>query len=848
MTHRLLRTPGRTLPVMITVVAVLGTATAAVALAPSRLVGPRPNGRAVTSQGYFVTPAGDQTTVGNLPLATALSPDGRALLVVNAGQGTQSVQVLDTRTSAVVQTIPYASPAAVYGGVAFSPDGTAAYVSGGGSNVIHRYAVAGGRLTEGSPIALPTVSPSTGVKVNMFPAGLAVTPDGRRLLVADQLADAASLVDVTTGAVTTASVGHRPYGVALSGDGATAYVADQGGETLDVLDVAGAAPVVRAQLRVGTHPNKVLLSPDGSTLYVSNGDSDSVSVVDTGTLQVARTLDLRPYRDAQVGSNPTALALSGDGRSLYVAASGNNAVVVLDVGTGRQAGLVPVGWYPTALAVADGRLWVANGKGLGAGPNDGPGHPDPTSSGPRAEDQYIGSMIRGTVSAVREPAPGEQLAKWTAAVVRNNDVEAGGAVRTSGRSTVVPRRVGQDSPIKHVIYVVKENRTYDQVLGSLGKGNGDPSLNLFGEESAPNARQLSREYTTFDNFYADAEVSANGWNWVTAANSNPFSEQQWPANYSRRGAPYPSENSDPAIVPNRDVTDGYIWNRLAEAGKSFRNYGFYVSQDATGANVATDATLQAGTNPAYRGYDLACPDSSGTFVPLKPTCGRPRVDVWLDDFRAAEQSGQLPAVQFVRLPSDHTAGTRPGSPTPRAYVADNDLALGRLVEAVSNSKFWDSTAIFVTEDDAQNGPDHVDAHRTLALAISPYTRTGRVDSHFYDTAAMLRTMELFAGIGPLTQFDAYATPMNPAFVDKPDPTPYTLRVPTTPLDAVNPPAPATAGAARTVQLLDKEDQIDEKSFNQEIWQSVRGAGSVVPVPQHHVIGAGARPADPTEAE
>ena len=833
----------RVLTAVVAAALLVPPAGAALALAArGRPAGPRADGTAVLPVGYRVTPAGDRVTLGNMPLDSAVSPDGRQLVVVNAGQGTQSVQVVDVATRTLVQTLPYVRPSAVYAGVAFSPDGSRLYVSGGGTNVVHSYAVAGGRLTEGTPITLPTTAPGGG-SVNLFPAGLAVTPDGAKLVVADQLGDAVSVVTLATGAVSTVAAGHRPYGVTLSRDGRTAWVADQGGTTVETVDVSGSAPVVTGTVAVGTHPARSVLSADGRTLYVANGESDSVSVVDTAARRVVRTLSLAPYRGAAIGSNPDALALGPDGRTLYVANAGNNDVAVLDLRSGRVRGMVPVGWFPTGVHVVGGRIWTASGKGLGAGPNDGPNHPDPYATTPTAENQYSGSMQLGLLTALRVPGPAE-LARLSAQVVRNNDFDERGGVRTGGPAgapgrSAIPSRPGAPSPIKHVIYVVKENRTFDQVFGDLGRGNGDPSLRLFGDESAPNTRELARRFATFDNFYADAEVSAGGWNWSTAANSNAFAEQQWPANYSGRRGIYSSENSaEPALVPNERTDDGYVWQRLARAGISFRNYGFYVNTAAGNVNTGTDAVLDAHTNHDFRGYDLSCPDSAGTFTPLRADCGRPRIDVWLDDFRAAERSGDLPAVQFVRLPNDHTAGTRAGSPTPRAYVADNDLALGRLVDAVSHSRFWSSTAILVTEDDAQNGPDHVDAHRTLALAVSPYTQRGSLDSTFYSTASMLRTLELVAGIGPLTQFDAYATPMSAAFTGRPSFAPYTARVPTTPLGEVNS-AAAPLAAVSAAQDLSVEDRIDERAFNEAIWQSVKGAGSPMPAPRH---AAGA-PAD-----
>ncbi|MGW0879659.1 beta-propeller fold lactonase family protein [Streptomyces sp. NPDC002671] len=734
-----------------TAVLATGAAVALAAVGGQGTAGPKGDGTAVTPVGYKVTPAGHQVQLGNLPLNAVLSPDKSMLLVSNAGQGTQSLQVVDPADSEVVQTISYPSPQAVFTGLAFSPDGKRAYASGGGREIIHTYDVSGGRLTETTPIKLPTKNPD-GQAVNMYPAGLAVTPDGQRLVVADRLADAATVVNLADGSMSTVAVGHAPYAVALAEDGKTAFVTNQGGDTVSVLDLSGSAPVVSTTVKVGTHPNAVVADAGQHTLYVANGDSDQVSVIDVATRKVTRTISLAPYPNAPVGSNPDALALSGDGRRLYVANSGNNDLAVIDLKTGRTAGLIPTAWYPTAVVPLDDKLYVTNAKGLGAGPNNGPGYPNPTSTSPQSPDQYSGSMIKGTLSAIPLDGGWKQLERWTRTVVLNNGFEDGNSPRAVG--AVVPRRVGERTPIKHVIYVVKENRTYDQEFGSLGRGNGDGSLNLFGDDSAPNARALQRKFVTLDNFYADAEVSAQGWNWTVAANSNPYSEEGWPANYSGRNHSYPSENGDPAIAPNKDPEHAYIWQRLGDKGVSFRNYGFYVNTDASGKSVAADPVLNAATDHDFGPYNLSCPDSAGTFTARSKTCGGPRIEEWKKEFAQYEQNGSLPAFEMVRLPNDHTSGTRAGMPTPQAYVADNDWALGQLVDTVSHSKYWKSTAIFVTEDDAQNGPDHVDAHRTISQVISPYTQTGRVDSTFYSTASMVRTIELLLGLRPMTQFDA----------------------------------------------------------------------------------------------
>jgi hypothetical protein len=441
-------------------------------------------------------------------------------------------------------------------------------------------------------------------------------------------------------------------------------------------------------------------------------------------------------------------------------------------------------------------------------------------------------MIKGTLSSFEAPTA-DQLEKATDEVRNNNRPE-------NAKGEVVPRQPGGDTPIKHVIYVVKENRTYDQVLGSLGKGNGDPSLNLFGDDSAPNTRDLARRFTTIDNFYADAEVSANGWNWVTQANSNPYAEQMWPAGYSGRKAPYPSESNDPENAA-QNPDNSYIWQRLTKAGVSYRNYGFFTNNTATGATAA-DPVLDAHTDHSYHG-GLACPDAPDTFSPQASDCGPPRVDEWAKEFQASVGADKVPAVQFVRLPNDHTQATKSGAPTPQAYVADNDYALGKLVDTVSHSAAWKETAIFVTEDDAQNGADHVDAHRTLGLVISPYTQTGKVDSTFYSTASMVRTIGLIAGIQPLTQFDAYATPMSASFTANPNTAPYTAIRPSYDMKAING-ASAPMAQQFSEQDTTKVDQINEQEFNEAIWKSVKGNEAAVPQEQHNVIGSAPTGSDP----
>jgi acid phosphatase len=809
------------------------TGMAGTAPAPDRPFAPGPrDGTAITSNGWFLTPAGKQVTLGDKPYGMALSPDGKTLVVSNDGQSTQSLMVLDRASGGMLQTIRYDAPEALFLGVAFSPDGTHVYASAGGNNKIRVYTVDGQKLTETAPLQLP--SQIDGTAINLFPAGLAVSADGGRLYVADNLGDRASVIDLASGNVlANLPVGHNPYTVVLSHDGKSAYVSNWGENTVSVIDTSTLQ--VTTTIQVDTHPSAMTLNPVNNELYVANSDSDTVSVIDTTTNLVLGRIGLAPYPDAKEGSSPDALTVSADGRTLYVANATNNDVAVASLQPAatqndKVVGLIPTAWYPTGLALSpDGAtLYVLNAKGEGAGPNsDGP---NPTLNPSSSADQYIGSMIRGSMSIVNVPDT-NQLQKYTAQVIQNNGFDEGSSVRLAGtpQEHVIPLRPGDPTPIKHVIYVVKENRTYDQVLGSLAKGNGDPGLNLFGDDSAPNQRELARRFVTLDNFYADSEVSADGWNWATGALANTYVQKNWPANYSSpgRNRPYDFEGGNSATSPGSNPADAFIWNKLDDAHIDFRNYGFRVF----GGQVAdTDPRLAAKTDFNFQGYDLSKPDSySNLLGSTQPT----RIAEWLKEFNQYEANSNLPAVEFVRLPNDHTSGSRAGAPTPQAYVADNDWALGQLVEAVSHSKDWMSTAIFVVEDDAQNGPDHVDAHRTIAQVISPYTQTGQVDSTFYSQVSMLRTIELIVGLAPMTQYDAAATPMLNSFSDTRNRRPYTAIKPAQSLlDQKNlAPAPPPGGHVNDPYDWSMADQVPEQVLNQMIWQSVRGQNSQMPTPK-----------------
>jgi len=784
----------------------------AAALATRALLaaGPMSDGTGVTPEGWKITPAGAQTPVGGGPLAVAVTPDGDRVLVEDAGYGPHALVVLDAHTGKVLQTFPGAEDGTrgYYLGLVISRDGRAAYASDGAGSAIHRFAISRGALTEGREIPLTA---------GTWPAGLALSDDGTRLHVAGNLTDDLLTVDLPSGKVSgDVAVGHLPYGVALSPDGRRAFVTSWGGNTVTVVDLDRGRVV--ASPTVGSHPSAVVGNPARGEIYVANTDSDTISVLDARSAAVLRTIDLRDGRSAAPGKSPDDLAVTKDGGTLFVASAGFNQIDVValaarggtrDSASDHLLGAIPTGWYPSGVALdprAGDTLFVINMKGLGIGPV--------------APDQYIGDLLQGTLSRIALPEPA-RLAAYTREAESNlsyavEDVRDREAADSQGARSVVPARIGHPTPIRHVIYVMKENRTYDQVLGDLDRGNGDPHLAIFGRSVTPNQHELARRFVTFDNFYCDGEVSADGWTWSSAANANTYNQKNWPLDYGSAGRLYDFGgfgDAETAAFPGNDPTESFLWDRLSAKGISYRNYGFFVN----GAPVEVDASmvhLRGKTSLTYPGWDLDVPDQA-------------RVDDWLREFRRFEQQRAMPTVQFVYLPRDHTVGTSPGEPTPAAMVADNDLALGRLVEAVSASAFWRDTVIFVLEDDAQDGPDHVDGHRTVAQVISPYTQTGKVDSTFYSTVSMLKTMELIVGVAPLTAFDARATPMCAAFSTHPDLAAYRSLTPEISLTEVS--AADAPLAARSARLdFSRPDSADPRVLNLAIWQSVRGGRSVPP--------------------
>ncbi len=804
---------------------------AVAALAPSFLIaservvpGTLPSGEVQLPNGRMLTPTGIQAPVASYPFALAVVPGGSRLVVASTGAADQALQLLDAKTGKLLHSVAVRRS---WLGLALSADGTRAYLAGAKEKKVHVFRIENDRFVAEPAILVTT--PEDGKK-DALPSGLAVSPDGKTLFAARVLSDDVAKIDLAAGkVVATFTVGKHPYRPVFSPDGKTLAVTNWGGASVSILDPATGAILMTIQTE--DHPTDAVFSRDGRSLFVAEANRNRVAAIDVAAGKVVRQIAVAlgpdgpgsPSADLLPdGSTPNALALSPDGRTLFVANADDDAVAVVEIGkdlaASRAAGFIPSGWYPAALGLSpDGKtLFVANGKGSGSRPNakDGPVPTRPYKGTPPGHVE----RLPGSVSIVPLPSK-KELQALTVRAYANRKPAARGA-SPARPSAVIPARAGEASPIKYVVYVIRENRTYDQVLGDLPNGNGDSSLVLFGRDVTPNAHALADEFILLDNFYADAEVSADGHNWSMAAYATDFVEKVWPLEYAGNGWSYVFEGDEPNAAP----TAGYLWDAAAKAGVSLRNYGEFLGIGAespeekyTGRFEGKGENLAPYTCPFFPGFDLEILDNF-------------RVDLWLKEFREFQKKGEMPRLQIVRLGNDHTAGTRKGALTPKAYVADNDLALGRLVEALSKSKFWKETAVFVVEDDAQNGSDHVDAHRTVAFVISPYTRRGgAADSTLYSTTSMLRTMELILGLSPMSQHDASATAMSNAFTGTPDLTPFRHRPSQVPLYETNP-VGAPMQALLETWDFSREDAVPDIAFNEAIWKSVKGEEVPMPSP------------------
>ncbi|MGI8988127.1 MAG: alkaline phosphatase family protein [Bryobacteraceae bacterium] len=781
--------------------------------APREQVGPLPSGGFLLNSGWRLQPAGKQVPVDTLPMSSAVSRDGRFLLILNGGYNPPSISVIDIASTRELSrtNVPDA-----WLGLAFSPKGDFVYVGGGSRAAVYEFSFQSGVLqaTRTFPVAAEAKRTNRD-----FIGDVAVTPDGRLIYAADLFHDSLVVINPQSGRVIERfATGRRPYRILFHPDGKSFFVSSWTDGVVSRYQTEGGSSM--GNVRLGPHTTDMAWVPTANAqirLFVAAANSNniySVAVPESSEMRRLETINLAMTPRQPVGMTPSALGLSTDGKRLYVACSDANAIAVVDVSPDHSGvlGFIPTGWYPTAVReLADKRIVVLNSRGLRSYPN--PNGPNPLRKptvphvgGPALE--YVGRIQTGSISFIDQPSDSD-LAKYSETTLANSPY------RDSKLDAPVPPSL---SKIKHVIYIVKENRSYDQVMGDVKTGNGDPSLVLFGEQITPNEHKLAREFVLLDNFYVNSDVSADGHNWSTAAIAADYVQKMWPNSYASRRKLYDYEGQEPTALPPA----GYLWTNARAAGISMRNYGYFVNnrvkplEDGIQIDSVRDPILSQVTNPNYRGFDLAYPDVE-------------RAKVFLKDLADFEAKGDMPRLCFVRLGNDHTSGTAAGKIAPLSAVADNDYALGMLVEGVSKSRFWEDTAIFVVEDDAQNGPDHVDSHRSPAFAISPYAKHGAVDSSMYNTVSMLRTIEFILGLRPMTQFDAAARPMGAAFDTTTVNTPYAAEKPRIALDDRNPAASATA--ARSAKMdFDGEDRNDDDELNEILWAAIRGRSAPAPTP------------------
>jgi YVTN family beta-propeller protein len=749
--------------------------------------------------GWGITQVGVTTGLGDLPLNLALSPDRRFLAVTNNGQSVHSLQLIDVASGRCTDTLEV--PSAWYG-LVWSHDGSELYASGGNANAVWRCDVSNGRLTLRDSLVLGKPWPE---KISV--AGLALDDTRHRLYAVTKEDRALYVVDTRSRRVLHhVPLGGEGYACLLSPDGSRLYISCWGCDRVVVVNAAGGT--VLTSIPVGDNPNAMALRSDGAILYVANANDNSVSVIDTRAGKVVETLDAALFPGSAAGSTTNALALDSAGTTLAIANADNNCLALFDVttpGSSRSMGFIPTGWYPTAVAFAHGNILVANGKGFTSLPN--PGGPNPARKGDDAGSrrQYIGGMFTGTLSIIGVPDQ-QALARYSRMVYENTPYTKEKEGLASGEpGNPVPVRAGQPSPITHVFYIIKENRTYDQVLGDMPGGNGDTTLLLFGERVTPNLHALAGEFVLLDNFYVDGEVSADGHNWSLGAYATDYLEKTWPTAYGGRGGSYDAEGTR-AIANNKA---GFLWDFCKRAGVSYRTYGEFA--DDYKPNIPS---LEGHFCPTYTSWDQTVMDTT-------------RFRQWKTEFDSLLVLDAVPRLNTLRFINDHTEGLRFGRPTPFAAVADNDLAVGLFVEHLSRSPIWKESVVFVVEDDAQNGPDHVDAHRTTAYVAGGYVHRRFIDHTMYSTSSILRTIELILGLPPMSQYDAAAEPMWRCFRATPDTTAFHAVPPRVDLFEKN--TARNEWQRKSEEFnFGKEDRVPDALFNEVLWGALRGEPSPAP--------------------
>jgi YVTN family beta-propeller protein len=815
-----------------------------------------------------ITPAGLQSVFESRVFGVAFDESGDSIYAAVLGQNGTNVYQIDLKTNRMIAVFN-ADASSGMQGLAYDPTGQMALLSGLAGN--GKRSGSSGQLVALGGKSSTVVADGLGShQIGGVSVGRTRNSLGHRLaVVALTFDDEAAVIDLDTKEVEArVKTGIAPFGAIVNRDSTVAWVTNLGGRVprpgessaatgpepdadkvlVDQRGVASSGTVVRidllsgkvaATIAVGLHPSGLAWDEAHQRLYVANSNSDSISIVDTATNRLFETLSVQPFMKKVAGVSPESVALSPDHSTLYAACSGINAVAVIKLETPhpRVAGFIPTGWYPDDLAVSPDGKFVAVSTLLGVGSGwNSPGllrreKRDGMKPELNIHRRYV-HADRGTVHII--PVPDEdQLARYSIAVAENNHMSlqsdfltaAQQRPVTSAASRPIPARAGERSTIDHVVYIIKENRSYDQYFGSLGKGNGDPSLDVYGDEVIPNQRKLARDFVLLDNFYANGGNSADGHQWVTQAAETDYT--YWPG---YNGRSYPKNGDDPLAFAG----SGFLWDNLSAHHRSFADFGEFVGEMAEKnsadrasmlneykqgsefvGNFATKAPIARLNHylvPDYPPYGLMVPDVV-------------RARIFLRHLKQWESNGTMPNLVMIQLPSDHTAGTTPGFSTPEACLADNDLAVGQIVEGISHSKFWKSTLIFIVEDDAQDGLDHVDGHRTVALAVSPYVRRGSIDSTFYSQVSMVKTIELILGLPPMSLFDLIANDMRQSFQQTPDLTAYESVLPTQSIYELNPEAAALKGQQKLDAIASSKmnwqepDDVPTEQLNRILWRN-----------------------------
>lgn len=758
--------------------------------------------RILLPNGWSLTPAGTTLPLGDLPLNIAVSHSQKLLAVTNNGQSVQTLQLIDVKKKKILDSVIIAKS---WLGLTFSHDDKFLYVSGGNDNWILRYAVKKNSLVLQDTFVLGKPWPE---KISV--AGIALDESRNLLFAVTKENNSLYAVDITSKKIIqTFSLDGEAYTCLVSPDKHYLYVSCWGCDKVVVFNIE--RMLFEEAISVGDNPNDMCITKNGKYLFVANANDNSVSVIDTERKKVIETLNTALYPNAPSGSTTNSVALDDEDETLFIANADNNCLALFDVetpGKSKSKGFIPVGWYPTCVRIVGKTIFVANGKGMSSLAN--PQGPNPAKRNQRViyqhgdstkaiNVQYIAGLFKGTLSII--PIPNEKLlGMYSHEVYRNTPYHESQLKLAEGeKGNPIPQSVGDTSPIKYVFYVIKENRTYDQVLGDIAEGNGDTSLVLFGEHITPNQHALAKEFVLLDNFYVNAEVSADGHNWSAGAYATDYLEKTWPTSYGRRGGRYDAEGNR-AVANNKE---GFIWDLCERNGVTFRTYGEFAD------NYKPNIPVLAGKFcPYFTGWDQTVRDTT-------------RFYQWKRDFDSLLALNNVPQLSTIRFINDHTEGLRKGRPTPFAEAADNDLAVGLFVEYLSHSKIWNECAIFIVEDDAQNGPDHVDAHRSTVYVAGGFVKRKFIDHTMYSTASVLRTIELILGLPPMTQYDAAATPLWQCFAPLVNKTPFNALPALINLDEIN---IAENEWQRQSEEFDftKEDSAPDDLFNIVLWAAIKG--------------------------